>query len=182
MYFLILRTKAQQLHETHQTQNEKMQTFKNKVVVITGAASGIGKALALVFAKAVSHLALNDFDEKYRPDIYRFSKIIALVIHYELGNLQILPYLAQSAVLHFKTRNKLFQSESLLLQFFKKAPQAHFSKKKKELLQETLNELRRILEAPKEQYILLYFDFVSWLESQLERKSFATLKRQKNKG
>lgn len=41
-----------------------MKNLKNKVVVITGAASGIGKALAQQFAKAGSHLALNDFDEK----------------------------------------------------------------------------------------------------------------------
>jgi NAD(P)-dependent dehydrogenase (short-subunit alcohol dehydrogenase family) len=40
-----------------------MKNLKNKVVVITGAASGIGKALAQQFAKAGSHLALNDFDE-----------------------------------------------------------------------------------------------------------------------
>jgi len=41
----------------------KMRNLKDKVVVITGAASGIGKALAHEFAKAGSHLALNDFDE-----------------------------------------------------------------------------------------------------------------------
>ena len=41
-----------------------MKNLKDKVVVITGAASGIGKALAQHFAKAGSHLALNDFDER----------------------------------------------------------------------------------------------------------------------
>ena len=40
-----------------------MKNLKDKVVVITGAASGIGKALAQQFAKAGSHLALNDFNE-----------------------------------------------------------------------------------------------------------------------
>ena len=40
-----------------------MKKFKNKVVVITGAGSGIGKALAEEFAKKGAFLALNDVDE-----------------------------------------------------------------------------------------------------------------------
>lgn len=38
-----------------------MKEFKNKVVVITGAGSGIGRALATSFAKSGAKLALNDF-------------------------------------------------------------------------------------------------------------------------
>ncbi|MFK7798695.1 MAG: SDR family NAD(P)-dependent oxidoreductase [Aureispira sp.] len=40
-----------------------MKTFKNKVVVITGAGSGIGKALAEEFAQKGALLALNDINE-----------------------------------------------------------------------------------------------------------------------
>lgn len=39
-----------------------MQHFTNKVVVITGAGSGMGRAYALAFAKRGAKLALNDFD------------------------------------------------------------------------------------------------------------------------
>lgn len=40
----------------------KMKNFNNKVVVITGAASGIGKALAFLFAKEGAKLCLTDND------------------------------------------------------------------------------------------------------------------------
>lgn len=41
-----------------------MKNFKDKVVVITGAGSGMGRAYALEFAKLGAKLALNDFDAK----------------------------------------------------------------------------------------------------------------------
>ena len=41
-----------------------MKDFNQKVVVITGAASGMGRAYALAFAKEGSRLALCDFDEQ----------------------------------------------------------------------------------------------------------------------
>lgn len=40
-----------------------MKNFKDKVVVITGAASGMGRSYALMFAKLGSKVAICDFDE-----------------------------------------------------------------------------------------------------------------------
>lgn len=39
-----------------------MKDFNNKIVVITGAGSGMGRAYALEFARLGARLALNDFD------------------------------------------------------------------------------------------------------------------------
>jgi len=41
-----------------------MKNLKGKVVIITGAASGIGQSLAKVFTEQGSHLFLNDYDPK----------------------------------------------------------------------------------------------------------------------
>ena len=41
-----------------------MKNFKGKVVVITGAGSGIGQHLAIEFAQAGAQLALNDYKEE----------------------------------------------------------------------------------------------------------------------
>ena len=40
-----------------------MKDMKNKVVAVTGAASGIGRALAVCLADEGCHVALSDIDE-----------------------------------------------------------------------------------------------------------------------
>ncbi len=41
-----------------------MQTLKNKTAIITGAGSGIGRAISLLYAAEGAKLVITDIDEK----------------------------------------------------------------------------------------------------------------------
>lgn len=56
-----------------------MKNFEDKIVVITGAGSGMGRAYAIEFAKLGSKLALNDFDVETLAETVSLVKDVAPV-------------------------------------------------------------------------------------------------------
>jgi NAD(P)-dependent dehydrogenase (short-subunit alcohol dehydrogenase family) len=56
-----------------------MKDFTNKVVVITGAGSGMGRAYALEFARLGARLALNDYDSNGLADTVKLVRDVSSV-------------------------------------------------------------------------------------------------------
>lgn len=59
-----------------------MKNFLNKVVVITGAGSGMGRAYAIEFAKQGARLALNDYDQSALEETLDLLKPYGITVTY----------------------------------------------------------------------------------------------------
>lgn len=123
---------------------------------------------------------LNNPLQNIREDLYCFSKIISLLIHYELGNLDLLRYTVKSTYRYLYKKNRLYQFETIFLHFIKERVRNTESKKELiETFKELKKELELLIEDSFEKKALDYFDFISWLESKIENKPFAEIVRGK---
>ncbi len=115
--------------------------------------------------KEVNKIAL--MDKELRPDLFRFAKLLTLLIHLELGNKSLIPYLKKSTVLYIKKQKKIFKIERLFLRYISKFQQTNSKKTYYELLNKFKTELLLITQNEEEKKALLYFDFIRWADAQL---------------
>lgn len=106
-----------------------------------------------------------------REDIQAWSRILQILIHYELNTPDILEHLIVSAYRFLLRRKHLYKVEQGILKFIRRLSKIDNSKRA--LLKEFGQfraELIRITEDPEEKKAMLYFDLISWLESKIENK------------
>jgi hypothetical protein len=125
---------------------------------------------------------VNNYNEKVENYVYCSARLLILVINYELGNYEQLPYLARSTHGFLRSRQRLFKFEEKVLSFFsKKLPNASDHK------QEALKAFKHLRAELAKEYtkehskrrILQYFDLSSWLDSKIEGKTFYDVLKRK---
>lgn len=115
------------------------------------------------------NVLLNDNEQKLRQDIYNFTRFFNLVIHFELQNYELIEYLLKSTNRYLKKLEKEYQSEQVILKYFRKLSKHQSEQSRQEVFVEFKTKLDELLKNPKEQVILQYFDFPSWIESKIRR-------------
>ena len=117
-----------------------------------------------------------------RNDIECFARIINLITHFEIGNIDMLVYTVQSTYRFLYKRGEIYMYEILLLNFIKRElPNISTNAELIRAFIKLKNELIEVVRDPVEQKALESFDFISWLESKIENRSFGEILREKSR-
>lgn len=131
------------------------------------------------YEKAIDHLnKIINWKMDLRTDLQCYSRLLHLIAHYELGNYELVEYLARS-VYRFMTRMEhLSVVEEEILKFLR----ASFRIPPSELkgtFNNLLTKLKQHENNPLETRAFSYLDIISWLESKIYGKPIQQVIRQK---
>ncbi len=151
--------------------------------------------LVLKYNKAYSYFGINDFKKSLqcindvlnenetmlRQDIYSFSRLMNLIIHFELENYEFLEYLIRSTNRYLSKQEREYKIELLCIKHIRKLSKTNIEANQVELFEKMKEEVNEVLQDHHEKVILEYFDLVSWIESKIQKKAFAEIVKAKTK-
>lgn len=120
---------------------------------------------------------LNDNEPTLRQDIFTYARLFNLVIHYELGNFDLLEYIVRSTQRFLSKRHRADQMETILMDHIKKLARTTDPSAKRELFKSMRDQFRPFLKDPNESLVLKYFDVSAWVTAHVEDVPFSEVVR-----
>lgn len=120
---------------------------------------------------------LNDRTNAPENSMVVNSKILSLIIHYELENFDYLEYLIKSTYRYLKKIIKINKTQKLIINFLRKIPDAASRNEVATLFTEAKDKMIEIYKARNNEELSL--DLVSWLESKIDKRNFSDIVRKK---
>lgn len=115
---------------------------------------------------------LENYQKDVREDLVCFSKIMELIIHYEMDNMLQLPYYLKSVYRFFIKKEHKFEFEKIFLKYFPRLISASNIS-----IQEVYKLMRRDLESLRkisnENIMFNDIDVSAWLESKINGRTYA---------
>ena len=124
-------------------------------------------------ALAWNNKILNESVNELRQDLYSFSRLMNLIIHYELGNIQLIEYAIRSTFRFYANKKKTYKFEAVVLNFVKQIIKVKKGTSPEPVFKAFKSELEEVMQDEFEKVALQYFDFISWAESKIEKITFA---------
>lgn len=119
------------------------------------------------FERAIDHLnKIINWKMDLRTDLQCYSRLLHLIAHYELGNYQLVEYLARSVFRFMAKMEHLSIVEEEILEFLRKSFRIS-SSELKDAFRNLLARLKEQENNPLETRAFSYLDIISWLESKI---------------
>lgn len=121
---------------------------------------------------------INMKDVDLRSDIHSFARILNLISHYELGNIDLVDYYIRSTYRFLIKKNDLHLFQKIIMKFIRK-----LSSITRDQLIDAFKDLREQLLPLNEKFYerraFIYFDIISWLESKIENRDIQEIIKEK---
>ncbi len=118
---------------------------------------------------------MNDKDITIRAAEASLLRLLEIVVHYELGNTDLVSFLVRNTYRFLLNKGQLFDSEALFLKYIRtRLPKVFDRKDLMQVLTDLRNELMQLQENPYEQQFLDPFDMIGWLNSKIEGRRFGS--------
>ena len=134
---------------------------------------GAGQAdKAIDYLNRIIHWKLN-----LRDDLQCYARLLHLIAHYELGNMEIVNYLSKSVYRYMAKMNNLGAVEEVLFNFIRKSIQS--GGEINQSFQDLLDTLQPLEKNKLESRAFMYLDIISWLESRIQGKDVQSVIKEK---
>jgi tetratricopeptide (TPR) repeat protein len=116
---------------------------------------------------------LNDNETNLRQDIYGYARVFNLVVHYELGNYDLLEYAVKSTHRFLSKRQRDHDLELVIISNMRKLGKAAMEGNEKQVLRQFSEEVESAIQHAADQIILEHFNYPLWIESKLKEVTLA---------
>lgn len=110
---------------------------------------------------------INKRSPDYRSDIQAYARILSLICHFELGNVQLVEYQVKSVYRFLGKVEHLQETQRLIFKFLRRIPRMREEELRDEFI-ELKAQYDTLARNPFERRPTLYLDISSWLESKIE--------------
>ncbi|MEO0787594.1 MAG: hypothetical protein AAFY36_02965 [Bacteroidota bacterium] len=110
---------------------------------------------------------INKRSPDYRSDIQAYARILSLICHFELGNVQLVEYQVKSVYRFLAKVEHLQETQKVIFRFLRRIPRIREEEIRDEFIQ-LKKQYDTVSQNPFERRPTLYLDISSWLESNIE--------------
>ncbi|MCU0403218.1 MAG: hypothetical protein MUE99_01630 [Chitinophagaceae bacterium] len=129
--------------------------------------------MAVDYLNRIIHLKVD-----LRTDLQCYARLLHLIAHFELGNSEILPYLAKNVYRFMAKMENLSHVEEAMFKFLRTNFHTPVSKLKPKF-EKLLHQIKPYEKKTAEARAFAYLDVISWLESRIEGVPVETVIRRK---